>query len=1084
MKKLYSAFIAFLFLSLPIYSQMPKCETDFVHRKLMSTDSNYSQNQQIQEAAWKQFQLQSQRTMFGSPENQEVFEVPVVVHVIHTGGAIGTQYNPTDADIEAWIESSNQIYETDYLQYVNEANGGTPIPIRLVLAKRDPDCNPTNGIMRVDGSGVPGYLSDGITTDDSPGAPELAIKNLSRWPAQDYYNIWLVKEISGGGSSGYAYLPGAPSTLDGTVVDVEYSKEYLFWWGTLPHEIAHAMGLYHTFEGSGEYGTNCPVNNDCTTDGDKVCDTEPHKILSGTCPTGINPCTGQPFNGVQYNLMAYTNCPDRFTPGQRDRMLFFLHNYRASLLTSLGLIPPGVDEQIDVPTIACVPTNISEPGNPYDIGPRMVSLANMTVTTQGGYTLDDYQYYIDHTLPTCTQSQPVAYLDPYIDHTITVSVNGMNQHKVFGWIDFNNNGVFETNERIINSSVPGDTHTATFNIPAIAVLNTSLRMRITADFVGVPDPQPCTNPSYGQIEDFIVIITESEPEPDYVFENGNWTPENPTGVANSTDNILVINGSASGSNALGNTDANNITIMEGASLDVKGVLNVQGDLTIDGDLVFLSGADYDGELGVMAGTITGEATVHRYMMNKRSFRVVASSVTTTTSIHDNWQEGATSKTHNPVPGYGTHITGTTGPDQTNGFDATTTGTPSMYRVNYTSQSFEAIDNTDENTLTVGNPYLLFVRGDRDIDLTNNEASSSTILRAKGELHQGDKVIVGDNHVSGDVLFITNPYQCAIDLKTILQNNSTNVNSNYFYLYDPAAADYGRYITYDVNSNSTSDSNTAVNQYLQPGQAVQVLALGPNPTVTIKEVHKAPSNHTATQRSILTDKIEVQLYTSENYSNNGPVHDSFGIYFDVDYSNEIDIYDAVKPMNFSENFGIDHNGSYFSIEQREMPQAGEIYPLYSSGYAHDAYTLKMTLEGLEEYQIYLDDEYTGRSTLFVEGDVVYAFTIDENPLSRATDRFSIRVEEKPLGIAANLFQGISLFPNPSNQNTFYISAPQLNGQEINVSISDMSGRQIYKNYLDCTANKITVSTTQNLASGIYLVTLKYAEQEHTLRLVKE
>ena len=40
-----------------------------------------------------------------------VYYVPVVVHVIHTGGAVGTIYNPSSADITAAINYLNAVYD-------------------------------------------------------------------------------------------------------------------------------------------------------------------------------------------------------------------------------------------------------------------------------------------------------------------------------------------------------------------------------------------------------------------------------------------------------------------------------------------------------------------------------------------------------------------------------------------------------------------------------------------------------------------------------------------------------------------------------------------------------------------------------------------------------------------------------------------------------------------------------------------------------------------------------------------------------------------------------------------------------------
>src|SRR5690606_15789514 len=161
-----------------------------------------------------------------------------------------------------------------------------------------------------------------------------------------------------------------------------------------------------------------------------------------------------------------------------------------------------------------------------------------------------------------------------------------------------------------------------------------------------------------------------------------------------------------------------LTVAEGTTIRAEYAID------IDGDLIFLSSDLGDGELATMGtnSSITGEAIVQRYMQNKRSYRMVSPAVTTTTSIHDNWQEGATSNTHNPAAGFGTHITGSQ-TDQMNGFDGTGTGAPSMYYVPDGNQAFAAIGNTDLNTLTAGSPYLMMVRGDRAVDLTDNNAHS-------------------------------------------------------------------------------------------------------------------------------------------------------------------------------------------------------------------------------------------------------------------------------------------------------------------------------------------------------------------------
>src|SRR5690606_982291 len=104
--------------------------------------------------------------------------------------------------------------------------------------------------------------------------------------------------------------------------------------------------------------------------------------------------------------------------------------------------------------------------------------------------------------------------------------------------------------------------------------------------------------------------------------------------------------------------ARNLVINAGATVEVEKILTLAGNINNNGELIFISTPTGDGELAPMSAsaTINGNTTVQRYMSVNRAYRMVSSPVTTTTSIHANWQEGATSNTHNPHSGFGTHIT--------------------------------------------------------------------------------------------------------------------------------------------------------------------------------------------------------------------------------------------------------------------------------------------------------------------------------------------------------------------------------------------------------------------------------------------
>lgn len=642
------------------------------------------------------------------------------------------------------------------------------------------------------------------------------------------------------------------------------------------------------------------------------------------------------------------------------------------------------------------------------------------------------------------------------------------------WIDYNGNGRFnDPGEQIFTEITVANTEASgSFTVP-VGINPSSTRMRVSMINDEVP-AGPCDIlAKEGEVEDYTINLRLPT---DFIYENDTWRPTDPAGVCTSMDNIQIVNGTAVFST---NIFAKDINIASGASLYVEKVLTIAGNLTNYGELVFTSNAMGNGELAAMPDTslIIGNATVERYMSNNRSYRMVSSAVTTTTSIHDNWQEGATAKTHNPLPAFGTHITGSI-IDQENGFDGTLTGNPSMFIVNVGTQQFEAIGNTDVNSLTAGMGYLMFIRGDRSIDLSNNVASSATTLRATGALVSGEHTQRFLDAEEGGFLMFGNPYQSAVDITSVFAN-SNNVNANQFYLYDPNAATHGSYITVDLTEGSP-------NQFLQPGQAAQVMALGAA-EIVFNETDKAPGNFTPIHRSSMlnNDALSVQLYTTNNFYSGGPQHDSFVIRFNENNDNRLTLMDAVKPMNFYENIGVDSDGTYLSIERRKMPQPSEIYQLYSAGYQYSNYTMKLSVAGLNDTYLYLQDQFTGETTLLESGENVYSFTVDaNNPTSLASDRFAIRAEARLKVEENSLLTDISLFPNPLNGDTFYIYTPKLNGEKLDVGITDLSGRKIYEETLDCLSNTVNVSMRRSIASGVYLVTLTYKGESHTCRLVKE
>ncbi len=261
-------------------------------------------------------------------------EIPVVVHVMHIGESVGVGSNISVAQINDAIRGLND-------RWSKAIGDGVAIPIRFSLAKRAPDGSPSSGIVRYNASAVPRYATEGVqSAQNGPGTDDQVLKDLSKWPPDQYYNIWVVRDIQGSvlGFAHYPFFNEAPYRYDGTVIE---SNAMIYNSITLAHEMGHAFNLAHTFEGDNSNNT-CPIDTDCTVDGDGVCDTPPHR--EDDCGPN-NPCSNVGiWDNSRVNYMSYcgSNVSTRFTAGQGDRVLYALrYSSRNTLPISLGNSPTG-----------------------------------------------------------------------------------------------------------------------------------------------------------------------------------------------------------------------------------------------------------------------------------------------------------------------------------------------------------------------------------------------------------------------------------------------------------------------------------------------------------------------------------------------------------------------------------------------------------------------------------------------------------------------------------------------------------------------------------------------------------------------
>lgn len=388
--------------------------------------------------------LEARRNQPVEERSNEIYTIPVVVHVIHKGEPYGSGSNIPDEQIFSAITALNQDFRR--MPGTNGYGNGPDIGIEFCLAVRDPNGQPTNGINRVNGTVVPQYAEKGIASSASStnGASEAAVKALSTWPRTSYMNIWVVSEIEnndgGSGVQGYAYFP-ADTPLDGIVIlynafgTVGNLKSYTNMNRTLTHEVGHYLNLYHTFHNT----TSCGPEGNCNTAGDRVCDTPP-TIQSGSCTTPACSGTQQVENYMDYTGQV---CQNMFTEGQKLRMRTALEEMRTSILSSLGCVAVNdIDAGI---TAVLSPNGYICPGG---VEPK-VTLTNFGSTTLTSVTIHYNMDGVGNQTQTWTGSLASGASTTVTLNTITPTEG---THTIYAWTSNPNN---QTDQNTSNDQVSG-----------------------------------------------------------------------------------------------------------------------------------------------------------------------------------------------------------------------------------------------------------------------------------------------------------------------------------------------------------------------------------------------------------------------------------------------------------------------------------------------------------------------------------------------------------------------------------------------------------------------------------------------------
>lgn len=497
------------------------------------------------------------------------------------------------------------------------------------------------------------------------------------------------------------------------------------------------------------------------------------------------------------------------------------------------------------------------------------------------------------------------------------------------------------------------------------------------------------------------------------------------------------------------------------------------------------------QIAEIGGEIDGNVTVEQCFPALRAYRFITSSVNTTGTIRENWQENASNWNNNPNPGFGTHITGVgNGNDGTNGFDFNPSGAASMFSFNNNTQGWSAIPNTNIDHLIAGKPYRILIRGSRAINLqSNNAEATSTKIRSKGIVVKGPYEVTGLSSIQGNFNFIGNPFHAKIDMEAVL-SEAINL-APYVYFWDPTVGTRGAYVTINPYNNSNNNLSSDANKYIQPFQAVFVQTLNQNitPLIVFKETHKAVDQApSSTFKTILNDTssyVNLTLYEETAYQNNKAAVDGVRVDFVAEGSNNIDAFDAIKVSNPDENVSFKNEDTLLSIEQRNSPTSSDIIPINITNYKSTSYIFRMKATETAGVNAYLMDYFTNTQTLLNTNDeTFYAFAVNNQiEGSNSNERFALVFENEVLSINPNKKESIVVFPNPVDRNLFINL--EKNYGEVFVSITNMVGQIVYQSkHKSNEFNQIKVQNL-HLIEGNYILNVKTNSGEnYIVKLLKK
>lgn len=370
-----------------------------------------------------------------------VYNIPVVIHIIHNGDAVGVGENISDAQALSQIKVLNQDFRRIMATRGGANTTGLAVDteINFVIAQTNPAGALTNGIDRLNRT-PPNVAANGPAGSWQTKANVETMKTTTSWDPTNYFNIWVIrvggKTLANGGISdllGYAQFPstsglsdlavnGGAANTDGLVCrfDAFGSKDYndgtfaladgYDLGRTSTHELGHCFGLKHIW---GDNSTCPPANS--STDKDYCADTPAASAANYGCTLTADTCDTTPGLDMVQNYMDYTDdvCMDTFTNDQKTRIqaVMAVSPRRNSLNSSIkGQTPTPLIRLVDKTGKVTEGTNcaFTDYNFPVELGKTPSQNATVTFTLTGTAANNEDYVIVNPTLTFTNASAPLS----------------------------------------------------------------------------------------------------------------------------------------------------------------------------------------------------------------------------------------------------------------------------------------------------------------------------------------------------------------------------------------------------------------------------------------------------------------------------------------------------------------------------------------------------------------------------------------------------------------------------------------------------------------------------------------------------